>query len=178
MSDALSGYNFSSGSSGLWVDEFPVKLRVLTTDPLVHVEAKYGSTKFAFVVFNHDAGKAQILDRGASIAEAIQKLHLDEDYGADVQKIDIKISKTGEGKDTRYSVTPLPKAIELTNEQIKEATTIDLPGKIKNGVRMSAINNGADTPMPLVVVTDAIYQDVLIEDFDEAEPVNLADIPF
>ncbi|HWT40039.1 MAG TPA: hypothetical protein VN081_02090, partial [Dongiaceae bacterium] len=126
MSDPLSNYNFGSGSSGLYVSEFPVKLRVLTTDPVVHMEEKYGSTKFAFIVWNHDLGKAQILDRGSSIAKAIQELHNDEDYGADIQKIDIKITSTGEGKETRYAVTPLPKSIELTKDQIKEAADIDL----------------------------------------------------
>ena len=175
--DALSGYSFSSGNSGLYLTDFPVKLRVLTTDPLIHIEAKYGSTKFAFVVWNHDLGKAQIMDRGASIAQEIQKLHLDADYGADIQKIDIKISKTGDGKDTRYSVTPLPTAIKLTNDQLKEAADIDLPEKIKNGIRMSAINNGSESLMPQKQALDVAYDD--IEDKIENEKsINLADIPF
>lgn len=175
MSDALSGYNFSSGSSGLYLTDFPVKLRVLTTDPLIHVEPKYGSTKFAFVVWNHDLGKAQIMDRGASIAQEIQKLHLDADYGADVQKIDIKISKTGDGKETRYFVTPLPTAVKLTNEQLKEAASIDLPEKIKNGVRMSAINNGSETLLTQKDVLDEAYKET---GFEGGESISLEDIPF
>jgi len=175
MSDPLSSYNFGSGGSGLYLSEFPVKVRVLTTDPVVHMEEKYGSTKFAFVVWNHDLGKAQIMDRGSSIAKAIQELHNDEDYGANIQKIDIKISSTGEGKDTRYTVTPLQKTIELTAAQIQEAANIDLMEKIKNGVRMSqASEKQAGKSMPVSQVTDAAYDDAAIE----GEEISLDSIPF
>jgi hypothetical protein len=135
------------------------------------MEEKYGSTKFAFVVWNHDLGKAQIMDRGSSIAKAIQELHNDEDYGANIQKIDIKISSTGEGKDTRYTVTPLQKTIELTPSQIEEAAKIDLMEKIKNGVRMSQVaEKQSSKPMPQSMVDDASFA-------DEA-PIDLNEIPF
>lgn len=173
--DPLSNYNFGGGGSGLFLSEFPAKVRVLTTDPVVHMEEKYGTTKFAFVVWNHDLGKAQILDRGSSVAKAIQELHNDEDYGANIQKIDVKITTTGEGKDTRYAVTPLPKAIELSTAQIQEAAAIDLTEKIKNGVRLSqASEKQSHKAMPQSTVTDAAYDNTDIE----GDPIDLAEIPF
>lgn len=178
MSDPLSNYNFGNGGSGLYLSEFPAKIRVLTTDPVVHMEEKYGSTKFAFVVWNHDLGKAQILDRGSSIAKQIQELHLSDDWGGNIQAVDIRINSTGEGKDTRYTVTPLPNSKPLTNEQIKEAAGIDLMAKIKNGVRMSeAVQKQSTKPMPRSMVDDAAMEDIQ-DDIDQGEEVDLADIPF
>jgi len=175
--DPLKDFKFKSEGSDLFVtikEDAPVKLRVLTTDPMIHIESKYGSTRFAFVVWNFTENKAQILDKGASIAREIQKLHMDADYGADIQKIDLKITGSGTGKDTRYSVTPLPKAGTLTKEQIAEAAKIDLNKIIKNGVRMSEANAGTELP------TVQVNADENFDDIDEVadQPVNMADIPF
>jgi hypothetical protein len=177
MSDPLKDFKFSSGS-GFYLGEFPVKIRVLTTDPMVHVEPKYGSTKFAFVVYNHDLQKAQIMDRGASIAQAIQKLHNDDEWGGDIQKIDIKITTEGTGKETRYTVTPLPNSKDLTNDQIREAQSINLIEKIKDGIRMSDINAGGTLSQIDVLEKAGEFKEVIVEDFEENEPVDFSKIPF
>lgn len=176
MSDPLANFKFDNGS-GLYLKEYPAKVRVLTTDPLVHVNPKYGSTKFAFVVYNHTAGKAQILDAGAMITQEIQRLHTDEDYGANIQKIDIKIDRQGEGKETRYTVTPLPNAVSLTNEQVAEARDINLSEKVENGVRMSEINSGEKTLTQWDIHDIAQDLDIAPDDIDD-KPIDISEIPF
>lgn len=153
-----------------------IKLRVLTTDPVVSKD-KYGNTRFAFIVWNYTENKAQILNKGASIARPIQQLHLDEDYGANIQKIDIKLIATSTGsedKDVEYTLTPLPKAETLTVEQIKEAEKIKLDEIIKNGTRMSEINQGA----PVKSVEPEVPQADTVHEVQDDEPINLDDIPF
>lgn len=138
----LQGLKFSEGSSD-FIKQFPVKIRILSTDPLVNLD-KYGGTKFAFAVWSYDEKKAMILNKGASIVKGIQQIDADEDYGSDVTAVGIKILSSGEGKETRYSVNVLPKAGELTAEQIEQVKKLDsnLTKIIKNGVRASEYNTG------------------------------------
>lgn len=173
--DALKEAKFGDGGSDLFVtikDGSPQKLRVLTLDPVVHVD-KFANTRYAFVVYNYTEGKAQILDKGASIAKQLAALHNDEDYG-DLNKVDIKITATGEGMETRYSVNVLPKTEELTVAQIKEAANLKLDDIIKNGVRMSKVNEGEEVPSP----DDRQIEEDEVHEVNENEPVNLDDIPF
>lgn len=175
--DALKDYKFKEGGGGdLFVaikDGAPQKLRVLTLDPVVHID-KFGNTRYAFVVYNYTEGKAMILDKGTSIAKQLSTLHTDEDYD-DLNKIDVKISATGEGMETRYSVNVLPKTETLTVDQIKECSGLKLEEVIKNGVRMSDVNEG--TPIPEQEQTE-VKKDKVDEVFDGDEPINLSDVPF
>lgn len=148
-SDALSNFKFPKGK-GLFCtfedgDEF--RVRVLTTDPVVTTKEFEGadgevavSTKFAFVIYNWTLSKAQILNAGATITKAIQKLHQDEEWGANIKKMDIKITATGNQMKRRYEVTPMPHAEDLTPEQIRECQNIDLEERIPDGQRMSFYN--------------------------------------
>ncbi len=185
--DALSNFKFPKGK-GLFTtfeDGDSFKLRVLTTDPVVTTKEFEGadgevtiSTKFAFVVYNFTLGKAQILNAGATIVKAIQKLHQDEEWGADIRKMDIKISATGQGMKRKYEIIPLPKSETLTNEQIKECQAIDLDTKIENGQRMSFYKPEEQTGYEKAKEVAAnLKQDVVIEDVGD-EPINLDDIPF
>lgn len=189
--DALKTYQFPKGK-GLFTtfedgDEF--KVRVLTTDPVVsetEFTAPNGeinlSTKFAFIIWNFTLDKAQILNAGAQIAKAIQKFHQDEDFGANIKQVDLKISAEGSNLSRKYTVTVLPKAEVLTNEQIKACQAIDLDEKVENGQRMSfykpdvpviKVEEPAHTPG----VADADPESV--EDIiDSGEPINLDGIPF
>lgn len=160
-----------------------IKLRVLTTDPVVSKD-KYGNTRFAFIVWNYTDSKAQILNKGASIARPIQQLHLDEDYGANIQKIDIKLiaNSTGpEDKDVEYILTPLPKAETLTVEQIKEAEKIKLDESIKNGTRMSLLNQGAkvqEQPVTQPKQDTPVSNEEVDSLLASGEPISLEDVPF
>jgi len=190
--DALSTFDFSKvGGSGLFV-KFeagkPLTLRVLTVDPIVsQVEYESDSgeitltTKFSFIVYNFTDSKAQILSASPSIAKKIGELHVDSDFGANIRKIDIKITPTGEKLMRRYDVQVLPSARDLTNEQIKECSAIDLPAKVQ-GDRMSFYDpnklSGHDLAKAKAdELRGGEKEDVVIEDISD-EPVNLDDIPF
>ena len=178
--DALKTFNFPK-NQGLFVsfedgDEY--KLRVLTTDPVVTTReftAQDGSvnlsTKFAFIVWNYTLNKAQILNAGAIITREIQRIHQDEDFGANIKSVDIKITATGNKLTRRYTVQVLPKAETLTNDQIKECQAIDLDEKVKDGQRMSFYKPEEEK---IVQIDDVEPKDTT--DYDK--PIDLNDIPF
>lgn len=182
-SDALSKFDFSKVTKqGLFL-KFeagkPVTLRILTVDPMVstvtYEDEKTGEesiqTKFAFVVYNFTDGKAQILSATPNMARKIGELHVDDDFGANIRKIDIKISPTGEKLQRKYDIQVLPKTNELTTAQIRECAAINLEDRIPEGGRMSFYKPEEVTPVvkeedapPIEEITD--------------EPINLDDIPF
>lgn len=191
--DALSTFDFSTvGGSGLFV-KFeagkPLTLRVLTTDPVVanvaYEDKDTGettvTTKFSFIVYNFTAGKAQILSASPSIARKIGELHVDPDFGANIKKIDIKISPTGEKLKRKYDIQVLLQAKELTSDMVKEAQAINLDDKVE-GDRMS-LYEPPKTPLTdqaeegPTAPTPGTPEDVVIEDIGD-EPINLDDIPF
>lgn len=184
--DALS--NMELKTSGLFVkikEGEPQTLRILTLDPLVSRD-QWGNTRYSFIVWNWTEDKAQILSKGPGIVKQLQQIHVDNDFEP-LNKLDIKISATGEGLETRYTVSPLPKAKEMTKSMVEEAKTIDLESKIDNGIRLSKVNEGEDLPS---VDADSGYEqaratadkikgieDTVVEDIGD-EPINLEDIPF
>lgn len=182
--DPLKNFQFPK-NKGLFTtfedgDEF--KLRVLTTDPVVSTKeftAANGdvniATKFAFIVYNFTMGKAQILNAGATITKEIQRIHQDEDFGANIKTVDIKVTATGSQLNRKYTVNVLPKAETLTNEQINECKAIDLDGKIEGGQRMSFYKpDDAVDQSPAKVDKE---DEPVIEDISD-DPINLDDIPF
>lgn len=181
--DALRNNKIESGSGGLFFKVSPgdsAKIRVLTTDPYV-TKDKWGNTRFGFVIYNFTEGKAQILSKGPGFASKIQALHNDEDWNADIQKIDLKVSCESTGpdiKDIKYDINPLPKTETLTKDQIAEAQKINLEEVIKDmGARLSTLQSPDDLPENKEVLSDT-NEDVVVEDMDEDEPVDLSDIPF
>lgn len=63
---------------------------------------------WAFVVYNYNEQRIQILHiTQASIRKSLEDLSRDNDWGVPFS-YDVKIFKKGEGKDTEYSVNPVP----------------------------------------------------------------------
>lgn len=86
----------------------------------------------AFVVWNHNLTKLQIMEiTQQSIKKEILKYVKDSENWWDPKKYDLRIVKSGKGKETRYSVTALPKSKfesdELYNAALQDATKINLP---------------------------------------------------
>ncbi len=72
------------------------------TDP----EAK---KRFALWVIDRNDGQIKLAEWGVSIMKQIQTLALDKDYTFDsFPSYDIKITRSGSGLDTEYTVTPSP----------------------------------------------------------------------
>lgn len=162
----------------------PVTLRVLTVDPVVSNEeyrnkdtdeVESVTTKFAFIVYNWTDEKAQILKATPTIARKISELHKDPDFGANIRKVDIKITPTGEMLERRYDIQVLPTAKTLTNDMVKEAQAINLDEKV-DGDRMSLV--GGPGYEKAKATASALKGEDMVADVNPDEEINLDDIPF
>lgn len=172
--NALADAKFGGG---LYLKDFPAKIRVLTRDPMVY--SKYANTFYAFAVLNLESNTVQVLAKGPGFAKRFSEINADPDFGEDIRKIDLKVTTNGKsGMDVRYTITPVGSPSGFTKEQteaIKEGG-FDLAERIKkdnpNAIRLSQVNAGekiAETVEP--------EDDVVVEDIGNGE-INLDDIPF
>lgn len=180
-SNPLANLKFESTSDFIkFKADSPVKLRVLSVNPLIHdntyTDTKTGevtvSTKYAFAVWNYTSDRAMILDATPSIAQNIHRLHTDEDYGEDVTKLDIKIEPTGEMLERRYAINVLPSPQTLSTAQVKAVNELDdkLPSVIKNGIRAEEYNSGKRPKQEL--------DEIAPMPSDEDAPIDLDDVPY
>ena len=187
--DALSKFDFSKVTGGgLFVKFEPSKaltLRVLTVDPLVKNEEyddkRTGelvvSTKFNFIVYNWTDKKAQIWSATANTAKRIGALHTDTDFGADIRKIDIKVTAPEKGQIKAYDIQVLPNPQTLSTDQIKECASIKLEEKVEGGQRMSFYDPES---VPRTEAGKQAEEDDAVEvsDEDMNSEVDLSSIPF
>jgi len=75
---------------------------------------------WAFAVRNHWAKRIQIMElTQKTVMKAIVELTKSKDW-ANPKEYDLSIVKTGKGKETKYTITPLPKSrFESDEEEIK-----------------------------------------------------------
>lgn len=167
-------------SGGLYLKDFPAKIRVLTRDPMIYVDS-FANTKYVFAVFNLDEQKVQILDKGPGFAQRFQEINSDEDFGGDIRKIDLKITTNGKsGIEIRYTITPVGEPSDPSKEQVAKIVEggFDLAEKVRknnpNAIRLSEANAGKKVKS----LEETEPEDsVTIEDVGN-EPINMDDIPF
>lgn len=197
--DALSTFDFSKVTGGgLFVKFTPgesLTLRILTVDPIVANESyedkRTGETivgtKFSFVVYNWTEGKAQILKTTPNTAKRIGELHVDPDFGANIRKVDLKITAPNKGEIKAYEIQVLPTAKELTQSQIKECAAIKLEERVE-GDRMSfykppSVESGYEQAKATAAALKGEEEseaeiDSLVKSELGGEAINLDNIPF
>jgi hypothetical protein len=153
------------------MDGDTVKLRIVG-EPRVHID-NYGNTRFANVVYNYTAGKAQVYSYGKSILKQLQELEGDDEWG-DPQNYDIKVSRKGSGQmDTEYLVNPSPNRKALDKEQTAEVESVDLKVVIPTSIAIDKFATGEQPQASKPVVKDTV-----IEDIDDSKPIDMSEIPF
>lgn len=168
MTDALSNLQFKENGEGnsfiKFVSDVPVKARIVTTNPTIHIN-NYGKEQISFAVWSFNEEKAMILSKGSSIARQISNLHRDEDLGSDVTKLDLKITPSGDGMNREYAIIVLPKTAVLTDQQLE--SVVELDGKLstifKGSVRAEEYNNGVKPTNPVI---------------ENGEDLSLENLPF
>lgn len=108
MSESIQGYLD-------WKDNKPVRTR--EKQPAFDPDKKPKHFR-AFVVWDYEDNKIKVCEiTQKGIQDAIYNLYIDEDWG-DPKEYDLKITKEGDGMDTKYAVVASPKK-ELTEEMEK-----------------------------------------------------------
>lgn len=127
--DALSTYEPKSVGKFLKFESGkPVKLRVLTLDPLV-AQDKWGGTKYSFLVYNWTEDRAQIWSTTPGNLKRLTAIHRDEDLDP-LNKVDIKVTANGEMLERRYDIQVMPKSNTLTKAHIEAVTALELEREI------------------------------------------------
>ena len=168
MSDSIyQTHKPAGGSDGLFLklkDGDSVKMRI-GTPPAIYEQSFTNedgtvtiSTRYAWAVYNRSEERAQVFSQGKSVFNQLADL---VDEWGEPTEFDITVKRTGQQLETRYSVTPAPKSVSLTAEQIKEIATIDLLAAVK-GHWLSDFDKSPP-------------KDKVITDIDE--PVNLDEMP-
>jgi hypothetical protein len=155
-----------------------VKIRI-ASEPAVYTPEFDGnvSTRYAWVVFNRNEKKAQVFSQGVSVFR--QLADLVEEWG-EPTSFDLTIKRTGEMLETRYSVTPAPKSVDLTAEEQAECEKIDLLAAVK-GSWLSDFEEGAPMSGYDKAKAQRAKLDGEPELTDEDAPLSdddLANIPF
>lgn len=91
-----------------WQNRKPIRFKI-DQKPLKPIDPQKPIRYFwAFVVYNYCDQRIQILNiKQATIQKAIKSLFTDKDWG-DPYLYDIKINRSGKGKDTQYAINPVP----------------------------------------------------------------------
>lgn len=142
LTEFITGNKYWTGDERKGEDRKPVFKRIDETIDLSQLGyGKYGDDKvmtfIAGVVWNYETKKIEIFETDKwGIVGDIFDLEHDEEWG-DVCEYDIKIIKSGVGKETRYKVNPtrpLPVAKEIIEEF--NAKDIDLEKLFDGGYPM------------------------------------------
>jgi hypothetical protein len=196
--DSLGGFDFNRiskpGKYLKWEAGKSVTVRILTKDPVLQQKEFTNDkgeinlrTSFCFIIWNFTDEIAQILTAGPSMAKTFQRIGKDEDYGANLQKVDIKITPDGEKLNRVYDINVLRHSGNekpLTREMVEEARKIDLDNDVKdNKGRLSqwepnGVKPSARTEPPQEGIDEVPPEDLdTVADVDD-EPISLDDIPF
>lgn len=83
------------------------------------------STRYAWLLWNHDDGKAQIIKQSGTFYSSLAMLVKNPDFGNPVE-YDIHIAREGTGTDTKYTVNGARKNIDLTSEALEQVAALDV----------------------------------------------------
>jgi hypothetical protein len=126
-----------------------VKLRI-ASEPTGSIYKDGDRLRYSWIVFNREKNKAQVYTAGISVYSAIADL---VDEWGEPTDFDIIIKRTGSGlQDTSYSVTPVKKSEDLSDEQLAEVQKIDLPQASK-GMWLKEIEESGVMPEPVTKVS-------------------------
>lgn len=179
-------YKPPSTGGGLYLkfeDGDNIKLRIMS-EPVVYNNDFQGqiSTRYAWVAWNYEEEKAQILQGGVNMFKDIANIAEEEDWGDPLKPNNpyaLKIRRAGTGTDTKYMVTPTPaKSAEIPKEVQAAVDDIDLIESISASPNAHQVNWLRDVVSGKADQAPAKKDDVTIEDVDSDKPIDLSEIPF
>ena len=164
LSDPLMGWQYWTEGKGKEKGK-PVRSKERWNTIPLDADLKNGwNPKYfwAFVVYNLDAKKIQVLEiTQSTILNPLQQLVQNEDWG-DPRKYSITINRKGEGLDSEYNLVPSP-AKPTPEEIIKQYTDAK--------IRIELLLEGKD-PFDIEAILEPK------EDFPEGYNPNPDDVPF
>lgn len=141
------------------------KVRFISEPAIVTYDGK--KIRYQVVLYNKTDKLAQIYEFGPQIFGQFGELT--EEWG-EPTKFDVTIGRTGSTQfDTNYSVTPSPKSVELTNDEVASVNAVKFPSS-KSRMLADYMEDGI---MPETIETSKSQNNVLegSEPLDDNDPV-------
>lgn len=185
-------YKIPESGSGLYhkFEDGKTYIMRIASEPIVY-QTTFGegpdatiSTKYAWVVWNVEEKTAQIMQLPVTGYRQIAAFAADDDYG-DPTQYSIKITRTGQGLETKYNVVPSPKKTtlaELDSDAPAAVKDVDLIEAVSSGKGVSNVNwlkdvvAGSASSKP--THADQHKANDIIMDADSDKPIDLSEIPF
>lgn len=109
----------------------------------------------AAICWNYNTERMEIFETDkATILQAIYDYEMDADYG-DSKEYSLKIKKTGQGMDTKYSVLPLKEAVSKDILQAYKESKIDLTALYRGDDPFKSSNDSEDIAQDVADALDA-----------------------
>lgn len=105
---------------------------------LYNGDPEKANTKYAWLAFNKEEKKIQILQLPLGAYNQIAKFAKDSDYG-DPTKYDLKFTRSGEGFKTKYDIVAAPEKSVIPESLAVEAAEYDLLEKVSSGKDVSDV---------------------------------------
>lgn len=158
-----------------WVSEGdkrqPIRKRMDESIPVEELGIdKWGNPEtpkyfWAFVVWNYDAGKVQILEITQSTIRKMIKAYVNNKKYGDPKGYDFVVTKSGEAKETEYAVVAdPPEKIDPAIEKAYKATYVNLESLFENGDPFTKPQNDAGEIFDKE--TGVTEQEINIDDID------------
>lgn len=100
------------------VDGSTKKLTCLGRECPICKAGKVPMQRYQVKVIDRTDGKVKVLEGGTTIFNQVKNLAMDPEYG-NPEMYDIKVTKSGSGRETKYSILPAPRKTELSPEESK-----------------------------------------------------------
>lgn len=107
-----------------------------TIDDLIEDQTVKVKERYAFVVWNHSTDSAEVWQVSRRVFENLRSLHRDEEWEGGLNKNDVKVTRSGSGTETTYSISYAPKSSELSEEQNNAILEVDVERQVAGAVRL------------------------------------------
>lgn len=149
------------------------------------------STKYGWIVFDLATKTAKIMQLSVTAYKLIAAFGADAEYG-DPKMYNLKITRTGTGFDTQYSIIASPNKTELASlaeNAVDAVAAIDLIGAISSGTGVNHVfwlsdaigNKDSKKSMTMAQVNAADYpteEGVKADQVEDKKPIDISEIPF
>lgn len=180
MGNIYKTYSPPASDGGVYLkfeDGEPVRVRIASEPVIFDSEYKGNiSTRYSWIVWNYDLEKAQVMTLPVTGYRMIAELAADEEDWGDPTTYNLKVKRTGTGKETQYSVNPSQAKGDLdenAQNEIKGLNLLDLVGATPSASKIQWLSDVIEVGRK----DTAPKKDVIVEDIGD-EPINLDDIPF
>lgn len=153
-----------------WIDNKPVRYRFVDKPNKSNDPKKPFKHFLTFIVWDYVSESVKIMEiTQQTIKSALKALNADPEWGS-VLKYDLKVIKTGKGKETEYVINPLPhKPLAPHIAQAFAEKTINLEALFDNGDPFNAQSGPVVYQSESKVITDDQFEALSNEIADESD---------